>query len=146
MKEAFLENRESLPHCTISVSSHNPGFIFSERRKCNLNWAMSKMRRLFYLSHRTKPIPQPSITQPSTQSRRMMEEKAALSIMQNFWALQLPKSLMHEFCLYHACPSNLEENFKLDVDRRNRFETRNNQYSVIPLKAEKNEGEVLTQI
>lgn len=70
----------------------------------------------------------------------MMEEKAALSIMQKFWALQPPKSLMHEFCLYHACPSNLEENFKSDVDRGSRFETRNNQYSVMPLKAEKNEG------
>lgn len=70
----------------------------------------------------------------------MMEEKAALSIMQKFWALQPPKSLMHEFCLYHVCPSNLEENFKSDVDRGSRFETRNNQYSVMPLKAEKNEG------
>jgi len=38
-----------------------------------------------------------------------MGEKADLSIMQKVWALQHPKSLMHDFCLYHACPSNLEE-------------------------------------
>ncbi len=76
----------------------------------------------------------------------MIEEKAALSIMQKLRALQPLEPLMHEFCLCHACPSNPKEHLKSNVNRESRFKSKHFHYGVMPVEAEKNEAKVLAQI